>query len=357
MNRRHFCRTAALLPLFLAGRTHARDAGSAEALINAFFTDGSFNGVLLVGDRARLQTVRITGFENFASRAPVTAQSRFETGSISKWIASVVALRLVEKGLVALDLPISGYLPRYRTENASRITLRHLLSSRSGIPNDWIGTMKADQSIKRLAISTDDAVLQFASGPLAFEPGSRWEYSHSNWIVVQAILERVSGRTYQQLVEALVTRPLRLNDSGLFTGDPSEREDMAVGYKAGSMEMLVNPVPAFAGAMGGYYTSGADMFALMRTVFNGRLLSRLSLQSLMQKLTPEESYALGGRVGNRTYQGKGHLVASEYGSNGAFRMLARRSMTDGRTLIIANNTSYDHMKIVGLADKLMPQIG
>ncbi|WP_214676479.1 serine hydrolase, partial [Escherichia coli] len=74
------------------------------------------------------------------------------------------------------------------------------------------------------------AVRRYASGDLAFAPGTEWDYSHSNWLIAKAIVERVSGQPYAALVDRLLVRPLGLKDSGIYHGDSGAVRGMAQGY-------------------------------------------------------------------------------------------------------------------------------
>lgn len=339
---------------FPSGEAHA-DCGSCREIAEKFAREADFNGTVLVAQDGHEAYVGAFGTADAETGTPMTPQTRFETGSISKWIAAIVVMRLVEQGRLGLDEPISTYLPDYRSDTGRKLTLRWLMSHSSGVPNQVDAAFKRDPSLKLQSLDNTTAVRTYASGDLAFEPGSDWDYSHSNWLIVKAIVERTGGQSYPELVRTLLTEPLRLHDSGVFAGDSAEVPGMAKGYQSLSPSATPrrNPNPDFMMLAGGYYTSAGDLLRLMDAVFDYRVLSRASVATLIEVIRPAQSYALGGRIKTLQVAGKPRTVAWEYGSNGAFRMLAWRVLEDGHSVVLANNTSFDHMRIGDLATALL----
>lgn len=331
------------------------DCGDCAAITRRFAVDQHFNGVVLVGHGAQVDYVESFGVANAATHQPLTADTPFVTGSISKWIASMMVMRLVQQGQLALDEPISTYLPDYRHDNGAKLTLRHLLSHTSGVPNAIDEAIKRDPSIRRLSLGNAEAVRRFASGDLRFEPGTDWDYSHANWLLVKAIVEKVAGQSYASLVDGYLLRPLGLHHSGVYAGNAIAVPGMAAGYKvlAPDPEPLDKPLPDFMVLAGGFYASANDLFALMDGLFAGKLLSPESTRTLMAVERAPQQYALGGRTKTLSFAGKDHPVAWEYGSDGAYRVLAWRTLDDGHSVIVMNNTSADHLKIGELATALM----
>ncbi|MDB5438729.1 MAG: Beta-lactamase [Caulobacteraceae bacterium] len=344
-----------LAALAVALSAHAARPDPREAIITRFVAQTGFNGVVLLGRGDRVELVKTFGFADAGKRRPVTAGTRFEAGSISKWVASLVVLRLVDQKKLDLDAPISTYLPNYRADNGARLTLRLLMSHSSGVPNQVQAARDADPAIRGVDMPIDQAVRRYASGDLAFAPGTAWDYSHSNWILVKAIVERASGKTYEQLVRSEVLQPAGLRDSGLYTGDSSKTPGMAVGYSAltPKPEVRTNPMPKFMAMVGGFYSTAPDMLKLMNKVYSGGLLSRSSLKAFTTVLMPDQHYALGGRYRLKTYAGRERTVSSQDGSNGAYRMFASRVLDDGVTVILLNNTSFDQEAMAGLVDQLL----
>ncbi len=343
------------LLILLASLPARADCGDCAATARAFAAKEGFSGIVLVGHGRQIDYVEAFGAADLDSDRPITADTPFEAGSISKWIAAMVVMRLVDQGRLALDAPISTYLPDYRRDNGDKVTLRMLMSHASGVPNEVDEAIKRDPSTRTLSLDNVEAVRRFASGDLRFAPGSDWDYSHSNWLLVKAVVERVSGENYAALVDALLVAPLGLRHSGVFAGSSSEVPGMALGYRqqGSTYERLDKPTPDFMVLAGGFYCSADDLLVLMDALLSGRLLSAQATDTLMAVERPAQSYALGGRTKTLTFVGKPHPVAWEYGSNGAFRMLAWRTLDDGHTVIAMNNTGFDHLKLGDLGTAMM----
>lgn len=355
--RRHRQGRAGWRPLWtvlalLAAAPALADCAACAATARRFAVEQHFNGVVLVGHGSQVDYAEGFGVADAATQRPLTADTPFETGSISKWIAAMLVMRLVQQGELALDRPIWAYLPDYRRDNAERLTLRDLLSHSSGVPNDIDEAIKRDPATRSLSLDNAAAVRRFASGDLRFAPGTDWDYSHSNWLLVKAIVERVTRQGYASLVDGYLLQPLALRHSGIYSGSSAAVPDMARGYQPDRLP-LDKPLPDFMVLAGGFYASANDLFALMDGLFGGRLLSPESTRTLMAVQRPPQHYALGGRTKVLPFGGADHPVAWEYGSNGAFRVLAWRTLDDGHSVIVMNNTSFDHLKLGELATALM----
>jgi CubicO group peptidase (beta-lactamase class C family) len=331
------------------------DCGDCAAIAKRFVAKEHFSGVVLVGHGDNVDYAQAFGLADVRTGRALTLDTPFEAGSISKWIAAIIVMRLVQQGELALDAPISTYLPSYRHDNGARLTLRTLMTHASGVPNAIDEAIKRDPATRKLSLDNAEAVRRFASGDLQFEPGTQWDYSHSNWLLVKAVVETATGRDYASLVDGYLIQPLALHHSGIYSGSALAVPGMARGYRqlAPQAEPLDKPMPNFMMLAGGFYTSANDLFAVMNGLFGGKLLSVESTRTLMTVERPDQHYALGGRTKTLTFNGKDHPVAWEYGSDGAFRALAWRTLDDGHTVIVMNSTGFDHMKIGDLGTALM----
>lgn len=340
------------LPVTAAAMATTAAMAAIEAAAAAF---PDFNGVMLCGRGGSVLACRAFGVADGEAGVAMRTDARFEAGSVSKWIAAMVVMTLVDQGKLALDTPILRYLPDYRADSGARITLRHLLSHSSGVPNDIAAARKADPQFRFVSMDQMAAVKRYASGDLQFAPGTAWDYSHSNWLIVKAIVERVSAMPYADCVARFLTGLLDLKDSGTFTGESSAVPRMAIAYARpqAPWERRLSPIPDYMAMAGGYYTSAPDLLRLMDGVLDGDLLSKASRQTLMRVVMPAQHYALGGRTRVETIGGKLREAAWEDGSNGGFRLLARRVLADGNTVIVLNNTSFDYEKLGSIGTMLL----
>ncbi|QAT85979.1 beta-lactamase [Corallococcus coralloides] len=333
---------------------HAEDL--LQVQVQQFAADTQFNGVALVGKGSHVEYVETFGVMDAESAKRLKRNSRFFVGSVSKWLTSIVVLRLVDDGKLSLDEPILTYLPEYRADTGKQITLRHLISHGSGLPNGLMDAAKTDPSIEKETRPVAEAVARYASGDLVFTPGTRFDYNITNWLLVQAILERVSRDSYAELAQRLVFKPLRMSDSGIAAGEAGKIPNLALGYRSlkPKAERRVYTLPSYLVTAGGFYSTADDMLRLNHGVLSGKLLSSESRKALLKVERPESSYDLGGRV--RTFKNKRLITqnaATNDGTCGAYRTISWRILEDGRTVIFLSNLRPDDTKLFNLTESLL----
>ncbi|MBM7116456.1 serine hydrolase domain-containing protein [Archangium primigenium] len=333
--------------LGLAGAACSSRRGRARHEAEALVRAQAFNGVVLLGEGDRVVHAWGEGMADFEAGVPSTPGTKYQMGSLSKWIASIVVLQLVDAGVLSLTAPIGDYLPDYRRDTGAKLTLHHLLSHTSGVPNALAVALRETPELAAfMDVGLDEAVARYASGDLVFEPGTRFDYAHSNWLLVQAILERVTHQPYREAVPARLFAPLRLEDSGILHGDILGLPGMAQGYgtlvptPTRTPASRVSPMPDILTCVGGFYATAPDLLRLMEAVIGGDVLSRASRERLGTVVVPEEDYAYGGRVRTRTLGGRARRVFWNTGSNGAYKTLSVHT-EDGKSVVLLNNTRAD----------------
>lgn len=140
------------------------------------------------------------GFADLENRVPVTADSVFCIGSISKQFGAAAAMQLVEEGKLSLDDALAKYLPDF--PRAERITIRNLLQHTSGIADfEYEGAWPRSMGLER---TPAEMVATFRDLPPRFEPGQEWSYSSSNYILIGLVLEKITGEPLAQLMKTRV---------------------------------------------------------------------------------------------------------------------------------------------------------
>ncbi|MBW8747018.1 MAG: beta-lactamase family protein [Acidobacteria bacterium] len=342
--RRSFLTNSALV--CMASSLRAQTGSSFRDTVKHYAQAQHFSGVILLGKQDSIVEQYVFGDARTEPGTPVTLETVFEGGSISKWIASIVVLKQVDKDKLSLDVPISTYLPAFRKDNGAKLTMAHLMSHQSGVPNQVIPALRAD---RRLQATADEAVARWASGDLQFEPGSTWDYSHSNWLLVRAAVEHATSRTYEELAAETLWKPLGLKHSGIFYGESLAIPGMAESRKADGTPDP-STMPSFMAMVGGFYSNAPEMLRILDAVDKEKILSKASTERLFTLRMPEQHYALGGRVRTRTLHGKERTVIWEDGSNRSFRMLAVRVRGSGEAVIVMNHRGTDQPAMGDVAD-------
>ncbi|HEV2748185.1 MAG TPA: serine hydrolase [Allosphingosinicella sp.] len=249
----------------IAGRLAARDA---------------FAGSLLVvrGDKTLL--ARSWGLADPSKRAPMTLDTPMFLASAGKMFTAVAVLQLVEAGRIDLDAPMGKYLTDYPNPAMAKVTIRQLLTHRGGTGD--IGILGRDEAANRARVRTiaDIIRLNGARAP-DFPPGSKEDYSNYGFILLGAVIEKVTGGSYHDYVARHVLEPAGMKDSGF--PDKDHLGGVAVGYTTffGAEPKLVanlDTLPWRGTPAGGGVASANDIRRFFGALQGGKLLSPAMLK-------------------------------------------------------------------------------
>ena len=202
---------------------------------------------------------------------PMHAENIFRIGSNTKQFAAVSILKLVEAGRLSLADPLSRFLPDY--PNGAHITVHELLNHTSGI-KDYLAITGYFQSAIRQDVDTAKLIDVFKNQPVDFAPGTDWKYSNSGYILIGAILEKLTGKPWHEAIGELVLKPLVLTHTR-YDSDQVILAGRAAGYSvddAGHVRNAPYVSMTQAGAAGGLVSNVDDLFHWMRAVHGGKVL-------------------------------------------------------------------------------------
>jgi CubicO group peptidase (beta-lactamase class C family) len=328
------------------------DIGKDRPEVDAFVRETGFNGIVATARAGKIDYFRAFGMADVAAKRPARRNTVYAIASISKWLTSAAVLKLVEAGKLSLDASVASLLPDFRADTGAQVRLWHLLSNTSGIPNQFVPALKLDPSLETTVLPTADYLARFCHGDLAFAPGSRFDYAMTNWFVVTAIVEKITGKPFQAAMRGLVLDPLGLRHTGAddaIAGGP----DTALSYFT-----IDPPAPAplkrlpITAAGGGYYSNVDDLVRAAHLVFDTGFLAPASQAALRTIRVPEQDYALGGRVRTLTIAGKPVRAGWETGRTAGFRSVVGHRYDTRETVVLLNNTSLSQKMLDLFADKL-----
>jgi CubicO group peptidase (beta-lactamase class C family) len=288
-----------------------------------------FHGVVLVARGGRVLYQRGFGAADSRTGAPNTLFTRFRLGLLTEPFTATAVLQLRDEGLLRLDDTIDRWLPELRHSN--QITVRDLLSHRSGIPN--YTSSPSFPQWKAEPHDTDTMVARLAKLPLEFSPGSATAPSNSNYYLLGAIIERITGESYGAHMAEHVFRPAGMAQTGF--GDAWETGEQAQGNVWSDEETLEPPAPidmSTFGAAGGLVSSPADLLAWDRALREGKLLAPDSVDEMG---TPsEDGYGFGWLV-TRAY---GQPLLSFPGAIDGYSGSMLRFLGDETLVVVLANT-------------------
>ena len=183
----------------------------------------------------------------------------------------------VAAGRIDLDKPVATYLPKFASPNAKIGTVRQLLRHQSGLPNpdDTAASPDAVPAYDAPGYKgSRDPLTGYCAGPVKAPPGGNWSYNNCDYIVAGALLEAVTGKSWQTLVSERIAKPLGLNSLAAF---PTRRATVA-----GTVDSKPEPAYDFGafGASAGFYGTAQDLWKFDRALMTGRLLPPAQLAEM-----------------------------------------------------------------------------
>ena len=277
-----------------------------DQALQAHIKEGKVPGaVVLVARKGKIAYLKSFGMRDKEAGTPMTKDAIFRLYSMSKPVVSVGAMMLVEEGRLRLSDPVAKYLPEFgnvgvavegidsktsnktfTTEPAKRkMTIQDLMRHTSGLTYDWGAPSQVKEMYQKADIrnpnqSLAEQISNLAKLPLAFQPGTRWEYSFST-DVLGRVIEVVSGMTLDRYVEEKICGPLRMTDTGFYV-KPENMSRLAEGQvdpKTGKKIPMIDVTkpPKLLSGGGGMVGSILDYARFSQMLLNGGALGKTRL--------------------------------------------------------------------------------
>jgi D-alanyl-D-alanine carboxypeptidase len=287
---------------------------------------GSPGSIMLLKRSNENLWIGAAGFSNLEYQTSMRTNNQFRTGSITKMFTAVIILQLVNEGKLTLESKLSSYAPslsRY-VHNNSAITIRHMLAHLSGVfdPSNESLQYQSDilnHPLQMSTMSVEAKMKKYVDGKqLKFQPGSAYSYSNTNYWLLGAIAEELTGKKLAALFRERIYTPLGMSNTYLeIRDDRNVARSYADLYNNGQL-MDVTIFDRAEGddeADGGLISTAEDLYRFMTGLFNGQLLPDSILTEMKRKQlsscnSTECEYGLGLEIW-RTKAG----IA--YGHNGA----------------------------------------
>lgn len=243
-----------------------------DKMMQLYHDYGQLNGTVLVADGGEVMFKKGYGLANMEWDIANEPNTKFRIGSITKQFTSMLIMQLVAEGKIQLDEKMTNYLPDYRKNTGNQVTIHHLLTHTSGIPS-YTSLPNFFKDVSRNPYTVDEFVKQFCSDSLAFEPGSKYSYSNSGYFVLGAIIEEVTGKTYETVLQKRILDPLHMKNTGydhhetIITNRATGYEKTPSGYI--NSAYLDMSLPFSAGSM---YSTVEDLYLWNQALYTEDLL-------------------------------------------------------------------------------------
>lgn len=316
-----------------------------DEIISLYADYGGFNGAVAIFHQDSILYKKGFGLANMEWDIPNDINTKFQIASITKSFTAMLIIQLVQDEELALHTPIASYLTEYPKEVADKITIHHLLTHTSGIPN-----VNNDTKV----FQPKEMVNQFANEPLNFEPGKEFEYSNSGYTLLGYIIETVTQKSYQDVLKEKIFKPLMMKNSGFYRNSPIIK-NMSSGYNIwyGDYFDTNKTDESSAYAAGGLYATVEDMMLWNKALNTEILLQKKYRDMLFTKHSADGSdfYGYGWElkkmpIGNtkETIETTGHV-----GLIDGYRSSFIRVPSTNSSIVLFSNTSYAFLNAINKA--------
>src|SRR3989440_8135136 len=316
-------------------------AAKIEQLMSLYDKYGQFNGAVLVADNSRMIYKKGFGLANMEWNIPNGPDTKFRLGSITKQFTATLILQLVEQGKIKLDGKLSDYLPDYRKDTGARITIHSLLSHTSGVPS-YTSVPGFFENVSRNPFAVDDFIKKYASENLEFEPGTKFVYSNSGYFLLGAIVEKITGKPYEQVLKENIFDPLGMKNTG-YDHWGSIIGNRATGYSRTPRGYETAPyldmsIPYAAGSL---YSTVEDLYLWDQALYGEKILAAKSKELMFKPNL--NNYGYGFVMTKATLAPPTKLAVPVIQHNGGingFSTTIVRMVDDKRLIVLLDNAEH-----------------
>jgi len=322
---------------------NAELALSIDSIMNANFPSNEPGAAIIITKEGNELYKKGFGLASLEFNVPMNSEMIFRLASLTKQFTAVCILLLEEQGKLSVTDDVRMYLPDYPTHGAV-ITIENLLTHTSGIPS-FTSFPNIDE-IKRSYLTTDEILSLFKDKPLEFNPGDHHSYSNSGYNLLGAIIEKVSGMSYENFVEKNIFQKLGMKNS--FYDHPEEViKNKIIGYDKDSLGYKISDYITMCApfSAGGLRSNVTDLALWNKALHNGELMpiEKLGKAFVPFKLNSGELHTYG--YGWYTHSFFGHKIYNHNGDIGGFKTSAIYFPEEDIFIaVLSNNTSSNAVK-------------
>lgn len=312
----------------------------AHAEIHAYMTRlherSGFNGNVLVAKEGKIIYQNSLGWANHLMRDSLTIHSQFELASVSKPLTAIGTLIMVEQGRLSLEDTMERFFPGFPYEG---VTVRHLLTHRSGLPN-YIYLADSVWTDKKVGMTNQEAVkLLIEHRPMRYgAPDGRHFYNNTNYMMLAAIIEVVSGQDFAVFMSEHVFKPAGMMHTAVYSKAVYEEiPTHVIGHdRVWRRSVVQNFLDGPVGDKG-IYSTVQDLYLFGRALDEGRLLKTSLLDSAYQSHSRPQKGVFGYGYGWRTFQQENNRIAYHTGWWHGFRTLYIKDLENDITIVLLSN--------------------
>jgi CubicO group peptidase (beta-lactamase class C family) len=299
-------------------------------LMSTLYEQGQFNGAILVAEKGDVIYRRAFGKANFQTGANFTPEIPSDIGSLTKQFTAMAIMILAERSKLNYDDPVSKYIPEFSgSPHVSKVTLRHLLTHTSGIPD--YGDLGIDDS--GLTQKGLIAAILEKEGLLS-KPGQKYRYSNPGYSLLAIVVQRVSGKAFGDFLEQEIFEPVSMSNTFVYDGPGKKKALAAIGYD--QFGQIDDGEPTAIPGDGGIYSTVDDLLKWDQALYTDKLVHQSTLSAAFTPGKVEEGSSTYGFGWNVTENGRDKYVWHT-GSHAGFRAFVERRLTERVTVLMLTN--------------------
>lgn len=306
-----------------------------DELVSKYYEYGIFNGSILVAEKGNIIFEKGYGYADRDGQTLNTPETKFRIASVTKQFTAMLIMQLVEKGKIKLDGKLSDYLTYYRKDQGDKITIHNLLTHTSGVPN-YTNNEFMDKHTAT-AITPKDLILTYGSGDLDFEPSSKYNYSNTAYVMLGAIIEEVTGKKYETVLQENILTPLGMTNSG-YEHNEIKMVNQAIGYDnalgaVNVAKFIDMSIPFSAGSM---YSTVEDLYKWDRALYTDKLVSAASKEKIYTPFL--NNYGYGWNIiSAKVSPTEEKIIYTHSGGINGFSTNIMRVVSDDLAIIVLSN--------------------
>lgn len=308
-----------------------------DSLMTYFASNDKFMGSLTIREKDKVIFEKAYGYADAENKIPANTETKYKIGSITKMFTSAIIFQLIEDKKLTLDTKLSEYYPKVK--NADKITIAQLLGHQSGIFNftdadEFESYIEAPQTKKQM-------VARIENFDSVFEPGTKAEYSNSNYMLLGYIIQDITKKSYKENVADRIIKKIGLKNTAYYGNvNPEKNEAYSYMYINGKWDKYNEWHESATFAAGGLQSTTTDLTKFVKALFDGKIVKKESLDEMIKI---ESGYGKGifaFPFGERRFYG--HTGGIE----GFESSLGYYPKDDMSIALIANGANYDTNEIM-----------
>ncbi|GAB4374456.1 MAG: serine hydrolase domain-containing protein [Calditrichia bacterium] len=306
-----------------------------DSFFSAKYQRNNFNGAVLFAQKGKVVFKKAYGFANYRKKDSLTTRSIFQLASVSKPLTAYAVMLLKQNGKLDYEDEVGKYIADFPYPG---ITIRMLLTHRSGLPNYMYFADRFWHSRRKPIFNRDVVDLMIRHKPLHYyKPNVRYNYCNTNYALLALIIEKVSGKSYENFMKEEVFQPLEMFDSVVYRNGEIRNGDGVTGYDRRGRVAENSYLNGVVGDKG-IYSSVEDLFKWDQAMYQGSLVRHETLAEAFVPAHPDlrdyDNYGFGWRIDASDSQNK---VVYHSGWWKGFRSYFIRKLGEQKTIIILTN--------------------